>query len=48
MNTLSHYAKGLAIMGTIVCQDCHKIIEQYENEKVVTLYSTCPTCRKNK
>ncbi|WP_226578361.1 GapA-binding peptide SR1P [Halobacillus litoralis] len=33
-------------MGTIVCQDCQKVIEHYENEKVSTLYSTCPTCNK--
>ncbi|MCA1023423.1 GapA-binding peptide SR1P [Halobacillus litoralis] len=31
-------------MGTIVCQDCQKVIEHYENEKVSTLYGTCPTC----
>ncbi|WP_156290473.1 GapA-binding peptide SR1P [Oceanobacillus salinisoli] len=31
-------------MGTIVCKDCEKVIESYEDEKVTTLYSTCPTC----
>ncbi|SDJ04414.1 GapA-binding peptide SR1P [Salimicrobium sp. PL1-032A] len=31
-------------MGTIVCQDCQRVIEHYEDEKVSTLYSTCPTC----
>ncbi|MBA2174322.1 GapA-binding peptide SR1P [Halobacillus locisalis] len=35
-------------MGTIVCQDCQKVIEHYENEKVSTLYSTCPTCHTSK
>ncbi|CDQ28197.1 GapA-binding peptide SR1P [Halobacillus karajensis] len=35
-------------MGTIVCQDCQKVIEHYENEKVATLYGTCPTCNKPK
>ncbi|RLL45192.1 GapA-binding peptide SR1P [Oceanobacillus piezotolerans] len=32
-------------MGTIVCQDCEKVIEAYEEEKVTTLYSTCPNCK---
>ncbi|MFC0523977.1 GapA-binding peptide SR1P [Pontibacillus salicampi] len=31
-------------MGTIVCQDCQKVIEHFENEKVSTLYGTCPSC----
>ncbi|RKQ37350.1 GapA-binding peptide SR1P [Oceanobacillus halophilus] len=31
-------------MGTIVCQDCEKVIEAFEDEKVSTLYSTCPSC----
>ncbi|MFG6119124.1 MULTISPECIES: GapA-binding peptide SR1P [Thalassobacillus] len=35
-------------MGTIVCQDCQKIIEHYEDEKVSTLYSTCPSCNPKK
>ncbi|CDQ40255.1 MULTISPECIES: GapA-binding peptide SR1P [Virgibacillus] len=33
-------------MGTIVCQDCQKVIEQFDDEKVTTLYGTCPTCRE--
>nr|AIE77286.1 hypothetical protein pBIO2160_01 [uncultured bacterium pBIO2160] len=33
-------------MGTIVCKDCGKVIETYEEEKVTTLYGTCPTCNK--
>jgi nitrate/TMAO reductase-like tetraheme cytochrome c subunit len=35
-------------MGTIVCLDCHKVIEHYNEEKVTTLYSTCSTCNKNR
>ncbi|WP_181348968.1 GapA-binding peptide SR1P [Thalassobacillus sp. CUG 92003] len=35
-------------MGTIVCQDCQRVIEHYENEKVSTLYSKCPTCDSEK
>ncbi len=35
-------------MGTIVCQDCQKVIEHYEGEKVATLYSTCPSCHDTK
>ncbi|WP_217585726.1 GapA-binding peptide SR1P [Lentibacillus saliphilus] len=31
-------------MGTIVCKDCQSIIEHYNDEKVTTLYGTCPTC----
>lgn len=31
-------------MGTIVCQDCHKVIEHFNDEKVTTYYSVCPTC----
>ncbi|RDW18426.1 GapA-binding peptide SR1P [Oceanobacillus arenosus] len=33
-------------MGTIICQDCQKVIENYDEEKVTTLYSTCPNCKK--
>ncbi|WP_430786206.1 GapA-binding peptide SR1P [Virgibacillus flavescens] len=32
-------------MGTIICQDCQQIIEQYDDEKVSTLYGACPTCK---
>ncbi|SET29288.1 SR1 protein [Oceanobacillus limi] len=35
-------------MGTIVCQDCQKVIDYVEEEKVTTLYGTCPTCKSNK
>ncbi|MGM8364273.1 GapA-binding peptide SR1P [Virgibacillus sp. W0181] len=31
-------------MGTIVCQDCQQIINHYDDEKVTTLYGTCPSC----
>ncbi|MFD1018018.1 GapA-binding peptide SR1P [Thalassobacillus hwangdonensis] len=31
-------------MGTIICQDCQGVIEHYDDEKVSTLYSTCPSC----
>ncbi|MCP3030668.1 GapA-binding peptide SR1P [Halobacillus sp. A1] len=33
-------------MGTIICQDCQKVIEHYENEKVSTIYSKCPSCNQ--
>ncbi|AXI08954.1 MULTISPECIES: GapA-binding peptide SR1P [Oceanobacillus] len=33
-------------MGTIICQDCQQVIENYDDEKVTTLYSTCPSCEK--
>ncbi|WP_249869913.1 GapA-binding peptide SR1P [Oceanobacillus saliphilus] len=33
-------------MGTIICQDCQHVIEHYEEEKVTTLYGTCPTCNE--
>lgn len=38
--------KGVEIsMGTIICPDCQRIIEHFEDEKVSTLYGTkCPTC----
>ncbi|WP_084268650.1 GapA-binding peptide SR1P [Oceanobacillus damuensis] len=35
-------------MGTIICQDCQHVIEHYEEEKVTTLYGTCPSCNENK
>ncbi|MFC4556965.1 GapA-binding peptide SR1P [Virgibacillus kekensis] len=31
-------------MGTIICQDCQKVVEHYDDEKVTTLYGKCPTC----
>lgn len=34
-------------MGTIICQDCQQVIDHYEEEKVTTLYSTCPSCTKD-
>lgn len=36
--------KGDDLMGTIICQDCQQVIADYEDEKVTTLYGTCPTC----
>ncbi|HEX6595262.1 MAG TPA: GapA-binding peptide SR1P [Bacillota bacterium] len=33
-------------MGTVICQDCQKIIEYYETEKVTTLYSVCSNCNE--
>ncbi|MFZ3579625.1 GapA-binding peptide SR1P [Virgibacillus sp. DJP39] len=32
-------------MGTIICQDCQQIIEQFDDEKVTTLYGACPSCK---
>ncbi|WP_090238158.1 GapA-binding peptide SR1P [Lentibacillus halodurans] len=31
-------------MGTIVCQDCQKVIEYFNDEKVTTYYGRCPSC----
>lgn len=31
-------------MGTIVCQDCQKVIDTFEEEKVTILYGSCPAC----
>ncbi|MDY0408058.1 GapA-binding peptide SR1P [Virgibacillus soli] len=31
-------------MGTIICQDCQKIIEHFDDVKVSTLYGTCSSC----
>ncbi|WP_082684081.1 GapA-binding peptide SR1P [Lentibacillus amyloliquefaciens] len=33
-------------MGTIVCQDCQKVIEHFNDVKVTTYYGACPTCAK--
>ncbi|WP_091657683.1 GapA-binding peptide SR1P [Alteribacillus iranensis] len=34
-------------MGTIVCQDCNRTIEHYDDHKVTILYaSTCESCEK--
>ncbi|WP_100011093.1 GapA-binding peptide SR1P [Lentibacillus sediminis] len=33
-------------MGTIVCQECQGIIETFDEEKVTTLYGTCPDCNQ--
>lgn len=37
-------AEELDGLGTIICKDCHEIINHYEEEKVTTLYATCPNC----
>ncbi|WP_010649560.1 GapA-binding peptide SR1P [Oceanobacillus massiliensis] len=34
-------------MGTIICKDCQQVIEHYEEEKVTTLYGTCPSCHEH-
>ncbi|WP_188633749.1 GapA-binding peptide SR1P [Lentibacillus kapialis] len=31
-------------MGIIICQDCQGVIEHFNDEKVTTLYGTCPSC----
>ncbi|GIN83859.1 hypothetical protein J6TS2_02450 [Heyndrickxia sporothermodurans] len=31
-------------MGTLVCRNCNKIIEHFEDEKVTVLYSNCKKC----
>jgi hypothetical protein len=33
-------------MVTIICNNCNKIIDQFENEKVLTLYGQCTGCDK--
>ncbi|HWO97117.1 MAG TPA: GapA-binding peptide SR1P [Bacillus sp. (in: firmicutes)] len=35
-------------MGTIICQNCSETIEQFEHEKVSTLYGQCNCCDKEK
>ncbi|WP_227935206.1 GapA-binding peptide SR1P [Alkalihalobacillus deserti] len=35
-------------MGTIVCQDCSKTVDYFNDEKVTVLYSKCDCCEKNK
>ncbi|MEQ6388971.1 GapA-binding peptide SR1P [Bacillaceae bacterium S4-13-58] len=37
-------------MGTIVCQDCQRVIEVFEDEKVSVLYASSESCncKKNK
>ncbi|RYG74034.1 GapA-binding peptide SR1P [Lentibacillus lipolyticus] len=34
-------------MGTIICQDCQEVIEHFDDEKVTTLFGTCPDCSQN-
>ncbi|MFD2760589.1 GapA-binding peptide SR1P [Lentibacillus juripiscarius] len=34
-------------MGTIICQDCQEVIEHFDDEKVTTLFGTCPDCNQN-
>ncbi|MUV36269.1 hypothetical protein JNUCC1_00070 [Lentibacillus sp. JNUCC-1] len=34
-------------MGTIICKECHNVIEHYDEEKVTTLYGKCPSCGKS-
>ncbi|MGF9855768.1 GapA-binding peptide SR1P [Priestia endophytica] len=33
-------------MGTIICQTCSDTIEYFDDEKVSTLYGTCPYCEE--
>ncbi|MCP8616069.1 GapA-binding peptide SR1P [Salirhabdus salicampi] len=33
-------------MGTIVCQDCQRVIAHFEDEKVTTLYGKGCGCKK--
>ncbi|QHE52039.1 MULTISPECIES: GapA-binding peptide SR1P [Pontibacillus] len=35
-------------MGTIICQDCQRVIEHFEDEKVSTLYGNCCSSCKSK
>jgi len=35
-------------VGTIVCQECAEIVNHFEEEKVTTLYGTCPSCHDTK
>ncbi|WP_141431332.1 GapA-binding peptide SR1P [Bacillus sp. 03113] len=35
-------------MGIIVCQDCNRTIDHFEDEKVTVLYSKCDcTCQQH-
>jgi hypothetical protein len=40
--------RGAFIMGTIICQNCSATIDQFENEKVATLYGQCTCCDNEK
>lgn len=33
-------------IGTLICQECLEIIEHFDDEKVTTLYGTCPDCNQ--
>ncbi|HSU79664.1 MAG TPA: GapA-binding peptide SR1P [Candidatus Angelobacter sp.] len=35
-------------MGTIVCQQCERTIDKFEDQKVTTLYGTCKSCKQTK
>ncbi|UOF89242.1 GapA-binding peptide SR1P [Fodinisporobacter ferrooxydans] len=28
-------------MGTIICQHCHRVVETFETEKVLTYFGVC-------
>ncbi|MGM7701010.1 GapA-binding peptide SR1P [Pseudalkalibacillus sp. Hm43] len=35
-------------MGTVICQTCDMTIEHFEVDKVTTLYSNCPDCKRKR
>ncbi|MBO8155394.1 MAG: GapA-binding peptide SR1P [Bacillaceae bacterium] len=35
-------------MGTIVCQDCQRVIDHFDAHKVTVLYGKGCTCNKDK
>ncbi|WP_343841507.1 GapA-binding peptide SR1P [Salinibacillus aidingensis] len=35
-------------MGTIVCQDCQRVIDHFEDEKVTTLYGKGCECHNKR
>lgn len=41
---LKLFGEGEIKMGTLVCKDCNKIIDHFEDEKVTVLYSNCKKC----
>jgi len=48
-SVIKKHLKGVeSAMGTIICQDCQRVIEHFEDEKVSTLYGNCCSSCKSK
>ncbi|WP_121610690.1 GapA-binding peptide SR1P [Mesobacillus foraminis] len=31
-------------MGTVICSDCNRTVDHFEDEKITVLYSRCNSC----